>query len=784
MSEKTTSSRGGARRRGLKKSLGRQSSPWRELWRRPRFGWALLILVGYTLVASALVATVRELPRVVVGRVMSETRLARVDFEIEDLPATEQEREIRRRSTPRYYVANRAVLDGVQRSLEGLPTALADAETIDEVAEGIRDEFRLTEARLSAIRRQAEDGEASARWRENVRDLASELRHTPLVGREAFQLEMQEANAQVELEYWDLEQTALLGKSQIVNIAGTQLAPELDRLVRRAGFVGATRELVVDWLTRTAQPTFAFDESKTNLRKEARAEAVAVQTTRRTVGDVIFRLGDRLTAEQYEVAMKERVAYAASLSSIERWAPRLAAVGIVLFASFAAGVYVSAFSPRLARNTTRAFVLAGLSALLLAGLSVGVTGMPGLMTLWSVSLVAFFAMILATAYEQRVALSLAILQTLLMAIALRLRAAEFGVLLVVAGTAVWQLREIRQRNALVRAGVVTGVVGAAMSALVGLMWRQPGPGVIEDVLLLAGQAGVGVVSATMVLMALLPTIEKLFNVTTGMTLIELRDPRQPLLRELQQRAPGTYSHSMTVATLAESAADAIGADGLELYVGAMYHDVGKMNKPDYFVENQPPGFNRHDKLSPSMSLLVILGHVKDGVEIAKEYGLPRSLLHYIESHHGTTLVEYFYRSAQQLADMQDEDRPAESEYRYPGPKPRTREAAILMLCDAVESATRALTDPTPSRIETLVHTLAMKRLNDGQFDECSLTFRELKRIESRIAKTLTSIYHGRIAYPSGEKTAKVEKPAVVAPPAASEAPMPDTMTISKAGGDD
>lgn len=775
MAEKTTSTRVGARRRGLRKSFGRQSAPWRELLRRPRFGWALLILVGFIAGAAALAVSTREQPKFVSGRVAGETRVARVDFEIQDLIATRQEREIVRRSTPRYYVANRAVLDAVQRSLEGLPTALADAESIDQVAEGIRDEFQLDDTRLAAIRREATEGEASLRWRENVRDLASELRMMPLLDRDAYQLEMQEANAQIELELWDSEQTVLLGKSLVVNVAGAQLEPAMQRIVRRAGFTGVTRELIVDWLVRTAQPTYTFDESKTGQRKEARAAAVPLQTTRKVRGDVLFRAGDVLTPEQVATAVREHDAFRASLSPENRWAPRLAALGIVVLTVFAAAVYVAGYCPRLARNTTRIVVITGVSLVLLGGVALGAAGAPGMLTLWVVAATVFFAMILTVAYEQRVALALTVLQALLFGLALDLSTATFAALLASAATAVWRLREIRQRNALVRAGVMTGFLSAAAFVLSGSLGGNASSLVeLREIGLTAAQAGVGAMSATVVLMTILPGVEKLFSITTGMKLIELRDPRQPLLRELQQRAPGTYSHSMTVATLAESAADAVGADGLEVYVGALYHDVGKMNKPDYFVENQPPGFNRHDKLSPTMSLLVIVGHVKDGVELAREYGLPRSLYHYIESHHGTTLVEYFYRQAQKRADLSGEERPSETEYRYPGPKPRTREAAILMLCDAVESATRALTDPTPSRIEALVHELAMKRLTDGQFDESGLTFRELGRIEQRIAKTLSSIYHGRIAYPQApEKPDKTpERPSAPA----GETPRPGRVT--------
>ena len=202
-----------------------------------------------------------------------------------------------------------------------------------------------------------------------------------------------------------------------------------------------------------------------------------------------------------------------------------------------------------------------------------------------------------------------------------------------------------------------------------------------------------------------------------------------------------------MAHIAEAAADAIGADSLLIYVGALYHDIGKMNKPMYFVENQQTGDNLHDNLSPAMSLLVIIGHVKDGVELAKEYNLPREIVHFIESHHGSTLVEYFYHAEKQKAEDEGREAVDEIEFRYPGPRPRSREAAILMLSDCVESATRAMVDPKPSQIESLVRELARKRLMDGQFDECSLTFRELDLIQAAITARVTAIYHGRIAYP-------------------------------------
>jgi putative nucleotidyltransferase with HDIG domain len=184
-------------------------------------------------------------------------------------------------------------------------------------------------------------------------------------------------------------------------------------------------------------------------------------------------------------------------------------------------------------------------------------------------------------------------------------------------------------------------------------------------------------------------------------------------------------------------------------VGAYFHDIGKMLKPNYFVENMTGGENRHEHLAPAMSTLIIIGHVKDGADLARQHNLPQALIDFVEQHHGTTLVEYFYHEATRQAEEQPDHRTdaEEAHFRYPGPKPQTREAAVLMIADAVEGASRTLSEPTPSRIERLIHDIVMKRLLDGQFDESGLTFTELGRIEESLTKSLAAMYHGRVKYP-------------------------------------
>ncbi len=268
-----------------------------------------------------------------------------------------------------------------------------------------------------------------------------------------------------------------------------------------------------------------------------------------------------------------------------------------------------------------------------------------------------------------------------------------------------------------------------------------------EILRTSGSAAAITIAVGLVIQGFLPIIERVFKIATSMTLMDYSDANQPLLRKLAMDAPGTFSHSLLIGSIAEAAAEAIDANGLMCRVGAYYHDIGKINKPSYFTENQMGSASRHDQLSPAMSQLVIVGHVKDGIEIAREFGLPAVLRQFIETHHGTTLIEYFYHEAKKQQD--DKQTPiSDTEFRYPGPKPRTKEAAIVMLADTVEGAVRSVAELTPTRIEVIVHNMAMKRLQDGQFDECDLTLRELSNIEASISKTLAAHHHGRVAYPT------------------------------------
>lgn len=241
--------------------------------------------------------------------------------------------------------------------------------------------------------------------------------------------------------------------------------------------------------------------------------------------------------------------------------------------------------------------------------------------------------------------------------------------------------------------------------------------------------------------------EKTFKVTTDFTLLELSDTNLPLLKRLMTRAPGTFHHSLQVANLAEAAASAIGANALKCRVGALYHDIGKMEKPEYFTENQA-GQNVHDKLKPRMSSLVIKAHVSDGVKMAKEHGLPDCIIDFIKTHHGTTLIKFFYEKAKEQADK---DEVQEEDFRYDGPLPHTKETAILLLADCVEASSRAMKDPTYQKLENLINRMIEDRISEGQLSDSPLTFHHLKVIKDTFLNILVGIYHSRVEYPDDKK---------------------------------
>jgi len=300
---------------------------------------------------------------------------------------------------------------------------------------------------------------------------------------------------------------------------------------------------------------------------------------------------------------------------------------------------------------------------------------------------------------------------------------------------------IRRREDLFRVGFELSVFMAVVCMLAASLMRD------IYFVMVAGALGLGNgIFCTLLAIGALPVLERISGKITPLHLLELTTPEHPLMRELISKAPGTYSHSIVVGNLAEAAAQSIGADSLLARVGAYYHDVGKVKRSSFFVENQPSGFDSHAKLNPNLSALVISAHVKEGVEMAREHKLPREIVDIIKQHHGTSLIRYFY--AQALKERNGRERVSESRFRYPGEKPRSKEAAIVMLADAVEAAAKAVERPTPVKLEQIVRTMIKERLDDGQLSECNLTMGEVERIIMAFTRVLCGMYHERPEYPT------------------------------------
>lgn len=303
------------------------------------------------------------------------------------------------------------------------------------------------------------------------------------------------------------------------------------------------------------------------------------------------------------------------------------------------------------------------------------------------------------------------------------------------------LRKISQRNDILYSTIYVAIAVSIVVLSSGILLSNN----IKKIAFDMGLAALGAFISGILAMGLLPFLESSFSLVTNMKLLELSNPNSPLLKRLLMEAPGTYHHSVMVANLAEVAAEEVGANPMLARVGAYYHDVGKIKKPFFFGENQLGGVNPHDKISPSLSASIIISHVKDGLDLAKEYDIPSSISDMIVQHHGTTLVKYFYYTLKNNSD--DPDSIKEEDFRYPGPKPQSKEAAIIMIADSVEAAVRSIKDPTFDKIENMVNNIVKDKLNSDQLNECDLTFRDLETIKNCFLKVLKGIYHHRIEYP-------------------------------------
>lgn len=644
-----------------------------------------------------------------------------------------------------------------------------------EVGSAVRDafDFPIGDEALSALARLGFSRDLEGRilaaalelYREGVVDNREQLAENqergvvfrdPGTGRETHRRDLSRL-----VEYGSQAKSALAGR-----LATTALAPR-------------ERSEVAAFVAASLRPNLTYNPGATSTRRQEAARSVESVLTRIPRGKVIVRKGDEITprARQWIDALR------ASVSDPSSW---VKLTGILLIQSCAAlAFWLDARRQRRRkreRETDVAYASVLATGVLFALLTRGSFALAQTLSssfegsAWAAH--TYYAMPFAAGsiVTSLVAgMGPALLFASVHAIGagvLMGQSFSFTLFALVGSLAgIFGIGKVRSRSVLLAmGGIVAGANLVSITAITFLGGESRGWDFIADAL--GGLAGGWFVA--MLVGAFLPLFEHFFHVTTDIRLLELSNQNLPLLRSLALEAPGTYQHSLMLGNLSEAAAEAIGADAILARVAGYYHDIGKIRMPEYFIENQPKGANRHDRLEPSMSALIIAAHVKEGVEMARKARLPEPIIAAIREHHGTKRIHYFYQKALSKADP-GQAPVRDTDYRHAGPRPSTRVNGILMIADAVEAASRTLIDPTPAKIRTMIQTIVDDCLHDGQFDECDLTMRDLAVIVDTLERTVSTMYHHRIDYPGFEfnrekRTRKTGETPAAGSEAASGAP--------------
>ena len=770
-------------------SLGIQKPRFVQWWNdSDKADWTIRIGIGVVAAIALLVVCQTWKPPFShrLGSIPPRDVVTRVTFDVPNEVETESLRQEKRRQAILYYRNRPQSLDNLTAALHDDLLVVLSADSYDQMRPEEREafkEFYLGDEtqpdagpnRFSLMKSVFVEDHPELKTLDSVLSLAMEenrrkgllqsLQHTTDDGSQqrirVYSTTAEEAEF-VEIDEVRIAQASVQLKSRLREVFRQRFATDED---------GVVAEMISDWIAKRLPEfeTLRIDLEESENARVSEADSVQpVMIPYRTGESKLASAGEALSETDLALLKQEWNTLVAGMHLSDRLARMLAYAGMVAAIYLLCASYIFFVGDRrILRDRVKLAKLLGVMVL-----AVGL-GFVASRDQWRGELVPLVlaSIVLAVVHGRELALLLMAAACVSLTLFL---GADLSILVTLAAactSCILLLGRIRSRTHLLFVGLTSAAITMLTVVGVGIVTSETlstgilgteqeqiyqGPlfstvvwGLINE----ACWAGFCIVVSSSVMTPLLPLVEKTFGVQTDLSLLELGDASHPLLRRLAQRAPGTYNHSINVASIAEAAADSIGANGLLVRVGAYFHDIGKMFKPEYFIENQTPGVNQHDSLQPAMSTLVIIAHVKDGADLARNHHLPEPIIDFILQHHGTTLVEYFYREA---ARRSEEDPNAEvvsdKDFRYPGPKPQTLEAAVMMLADTVESASRTLVDPTPARIQNLVDSIAQKKMGDGQFDECGLTFKQLAQIRHSLVKSLTAIYHARVKYP-GQQSA-------------------------------
>lgn len=533
----------------------------------------------------------------------------------------------------------------------------------------------------------------------------------------------------------------------IARVRDLREANEYTQFQLNRSFNEERAQLAIELYNKVIGPNFKYSEERRQQRINEAIATISSSKGAMATGQVIIRRGDMVTAETVNILESLNSARAINSSELEKWMRFSGGVILIIVISLVFFMYLYLYRRSISSHN---------GLFLLVFLTMGLISIANLVLMYFgvanafVIPVAIAPIILTIIFDSRVGIIASITMAFLLGLVHGFDF-EFAIATFAAcSMGVFSVRDVRNRSQFFF--TTPGIVFITYLVSMGAFSLS----VMEEWELILNNAVFIAINCLFILFTypIILLFEKIFGVTTDFTLLELGDTNQALLKDLMNKAPGTFHHSLQVANLSESAASAINANPLLVRVGALYHDIGKMIKPEYFVENQAGGFNEHDKLKPQMSAMVIKSHVSEGVKMAKEYGLPNVIISFIETHHGTSVIRYFYEKAKANEEEIEKDTPNEETFRYDGPLPNTKETGILLLADGIEAASRAMKNPTYSKLENLVNRMVDDRVSEGQLSHCPLTFRDLQVIKESFISILVGVYHSRIEYPDGDKTTK------------------------------
>ncbi len=760
-------------------AVAEDASPRQLYWKKiTGRQWTFLTIASLCFAALLLLELVPNSTPVWLGIKAPATILSPVTFSLPDQAKfAALRRQARIHTNPVVKLNDKGkLLEIIGTELNSLPYDVASIKTPADMPEPLRTRFpTMTVNALNYLHSIIEDNQFP-QYSRRITLLVDELKRRPVIDQKALKAIARTPSVNIivrTVEGTKVEQSRIkLNELGVLDTSGQGFRPMVEQCLPEPLW-----NTVSAFLAAKKTPTFVLDTAAMDKLAAANQAAITMPQMVFHRGEVLINAGEVITPPLRDILHSAYSAWRTRLARRHPWAlweHLLGLYTVTLVLCVIGSIYIGY---RLREENCRPGARVAPAVLLLGSVIIAkialVAGLATWIYLLGMTPILLTAMILVIAFDQRFAMGVSALNGLLLTVATGQNLAFFLTAFASSAILVFCLYEIRTRTQLIRVGLLGVLVAGAtvlgfgfsrtpLTQAVPLDWlyaaRQPGAAVLLDQALLAGSA---VFAAIFIMLGLLPLVEKFFGITTAMTLLELSDTNQPLLRRLAVEAPGTFSHSLVLGAMAEAAARELGANSLLCRVGAYYHDIGKLLKPGYFMENMNAGQNRHDKLSPAMSLLIVVGHVKDGMELAREYHLPLVVRNFIAEHHGTTIVEYFFHAARErqsretltggLASQVDE-----TEFRYPGPKPHSKETAILMICDGSEGMIRSMPEPTAAKIEGAVHQMIMKRLMDGQFEQCNLTLSELTVIEQSLVRTLVGAYHGRMPYP---KAIPISRPA-------------------------